>query len=297
MTTVALQNRYRGPAESQEPSLNLSTAERTISIATGIKLALSGFKGLFKSPFSSIIKLGAGGYLLNRGLTGHCDLYARMGRNSTEPVNVNIRSSYHIDKPRQEVYDFWRKLDNLPLFMKHLESVEVIDDKRSHWVLKLPMGAAKVSWDAEIVKDEPGYSIGWSSMPDSLIDNAGKVRFQDSIDGNGTLVDVVISYRPPAGGFGGGIAHILNPVFKNMVDNDVRNFKQYMDIDGGIASDTAPQANDNEFAEPVAVVIEETIIEESAPEEINQDDNTNRFRSHIEPVDGRQTPRADSSVM
>jgi uncharacterized membrane protein len=48
---------------------------------------------------------------------------------------------------------------------------------------------------------------------------------------DGTLVDIVISYRPPAGGFGGGIAHILNPVFKNMVDNDVRNFKQYMDIE------------------------------------------------------------------
>jgi uncharacterized membrane protein len=58
-----------------------------------------------------------------------------MGRNSTEPVNVNIRSSFLINKPRQQVYDFWRKLDNLPLFMKHLESVEMIDDTRSHWVL------------------------------------------------------------------------------------------------------------------------------------------------------------------
>ena len=296
MTTSTLQNRYRGHAESQEPSLNLTTAERTISIATGIKLALSGFRGLFKSPFSSIIKLGAGGYLLNRGLTGHCDLYARMGRNSTEPVNVNIRSSYHIDKPRQEVYDFWRKLDNLPLFMKHLESVEIIDDKRSHWVLKLPIGATKISWDAEIVKDEPGYSIGWSSLPNSLIDNAGKVRFQDSLDGNGTLVDVVISYRPPAGGFGGGIAHILNPVFKNMVDNDVRNFKQYMDIDGGIAFDNS-EVDDNDFAEPVAVIIEETIIEDNTPEKFNQEDNTNGFRSHIEPADGKQTPGNDGAVM
>ncbi|WP_432326764.1 SRPBCC family protein [Mucilaginibacter sp. P25] len=43
-----------------------------------------------------------------------------------------------MNKPRQKVYEFWRKLDNLPLFMKHLESVEVIDSKYSHWVLKLP---------------------------------------------------------------------------------------------------------------------------------------------------------------
>ncbi|MET3980015.1 putative membrane protein [Mucilaginibacter sp. UYP25] len=299
MTTSAMQNRYRGPAENQEPSLNLSTAERTISIATGIKLSLSGFKGLFKSPFSSIIKLGAGGYLLNRGLTGHCELYSRMGRNSTEPVNVNIRTSYHIDKPRQEVYDFWRKLDNLPLFMKHLESVDVIDNKRSHWVLKLPIGSAKVSWDAEIVRDEPGYSIGWSSIPDSLIDNAGKVRFQDSVDGSGTLVDIIISYRPPAGGFGGGIAHILNPVFKSMVDSDVRNFKQYMDIDGGIASDVS-YINDNDYAEPVAIVIEETIIEDDASEYTPSNDTNepiSPYRSHIEPIENKPNSGADNAVM
>ncbi|RWY50388.1 SRPBCC family protein [Mucilaginibacter gilvus] len=264
MTTATI-NRYKGPAKDQGESINLSSAERTLSIAGGTKLALSGLKGIFKSPFASIIKIGAGGYLLNRGITGHCALYSGMGRNSTEPVNVNIRSSYFINKPRQEVYNFWRKLDNLPLFMKHLKSVELIDDKRSHWVLKLPLGVPAVSWDAEIVHDDPGYMIGWSSLPDSLIDNAGKVRFKDNPDGHGTLVDITISYRPPVGGFGGGIAHILNPVFKNMVDNDVRNFKQYMDIEGGYST----------FEEPDAYVIEGIIIEEEEPDyqETSQQDN------------------------
>jgi uncharacterized membrane protein len=297
MTTLATPNKWSGPAEEQGPAINLSSAERTISIASGVKLALSGFKGLFKSPFSSIIKLGAGGYLLNRGITGHCELYSRMGRNSTEPVNVNIRSSYLIDKPRQDVYNFWRKLDNLPLFMKHLESVEVIDEARSHWVLKLPTGVAKVSWDAEIVMDEPGYSIGWSSLPDSLIDNAGKVRFQDSPDGEGTLVDIVISYRPPAGGFGGGIAHILNPVFKNMVDNDVRNFKQYMDIDGGKTASSS--FDDNDFAEPVAIVIEETILEDTiaSNDGSNSEDNHESLQPYIDPLDSEQKQGSENSSL
>lgn len=258
MTTASI-NRYRGPAKDQGESINLSVAERTISIATGTKLALSGLKRIFKSPFASIIKIGAGGYLLNRGITGHCALYSSMGRNSTEPVNVNIRSAYFINKPRREIYNFWRKLDNLPLFMKHLKSVELIDDTRSHWVLKLPLGVPAVSWDAEIVHDHPGYMIGWSSLPGSLIDNAGKVRFRDGEDGAGTLVDITISYRPPAGGFGGSIAHVMNPVFKNMVDNDVRNFKQYMDIEGG----SAPYAE--AYEEPQAYVIESIVIEEEEP--------------------------------
>ena len=233
MTNTALQvmNRYKGPS-SDTNSINLTWPERYISIAGGAKLGASGFKNLFKSPFSSILKIGAGGYLLTRGVTGHCELYTQMGKNTTDDaVNVNIRSSFTVNKPRQQVYEFWRQLDNLPLFMKHLESVQVIDHERSHWVLKLPTNIARVSWDAEIVKDEPGFMIGWSSLPGSAIDNAGKVRFRDANDGQGTLVDVVITYQPPAGGFGASIAHILNPVFKSMVNDDVQNFKQYMDID------------------------------------------------------------------
>ena len=256
MRIATMQNRYKGPAAKQEPAINLSAAERTISIAGGTKLALSGLKGIFRSPFSSIIKIGAGSYLLNRGITGHCQLYAGMGRNSTEPVNINIRSTFFVAKPREEVYAFWRKLDNLPLFMNHLKSVELVDDIHSHWVLKMPLGAPSLSWDAAIVHDDPGYMIGWSSLPDSMIDNAGKVRFQDSPDGLGTLLDVTISYRPPAGGFGGGIAHLLNPVFKNMVDSDIRNFKRYMDIeDNGLMEDAGA------FEEPIAFVVTETFID------------------------------------
>lgn len=245
MTTLALQRTTMHHGADENEPINLNWPERYISIAAGVKLALSGVTHIFKSPFTSILKLGAGGYLLNRGITGHCELYTKIGKVSTEPINVNIRSSFTIDKPREQVYNFWRKLDNLPLFMNHLESVEVLDEKRSHWVLKLPTNVASVSWDAEIVKDEPNEMIGWSSLPGSIIDNAGKVRFKDGTEPGSTLVDIVISYQPPAGGVGTGIAHVLNPVFKNMVDTDVRNFKQYMDIN------EAPLTHDSDGSSPV----------------------------------------------
>jgi len=218
----------------KDETINLNWPERYISIAVGVKMTFSGLKGLFKNPLFSVLKLGAGSYLLNRGISGHCDIYDSIGKNSQEPVDVTIKSAFVIDKPRKEVYNFWRKLDNLPLFMNHLESVEEVDKTRSHWVLRLPTGVATVSWDAEIVKDKPGEMIGWSSLPNSIIDNAGKVFFSDAADGKGTLVDVIISYQPPAGGLGASVATLLNPVFKNMVDTDVRNFKQYMDIDNSL---------------------------------------------------------------
>lgn len=218
----------------KEDEINLNWPERYISIAVGVKVTFSGLKNLFKSPLFSLLKLGAGSYLLNRGISGHCDIYDSIGKNTQEPVDVIIKSAFVVDKPRKAVYDFWRKLDNLPMFMNHLESVELLDDTRSHWILRLPTGVGTVSWDAEIVKDTPGEVIGWSSLPGSIIDNAGKVFFRDAADGKSTVVDVIISYRPPAGGLGAGIANVLNPVFKNMVDADVRNFKQYMDIDNSL---------------------------------------------------------------
>ncbi|WP_428331370.1 SRPBCC family protein [Mucilaginibacter sp.] len=230
MATIAVQRINGSKPAPASDLINLNWPERYVSIAAGVKLSFSGIRNIFSSPFTSLLKLGAGGYLVNRGISGHCELYSQIGKISTDPVNVSIKSSFTVDKPRDVVYDFWRKLDNLPLFMNHLESVDVLDNERSHWVLKLPTGVANVSWDAEIVMDVPNEIIGWSSLPGSIIDNAGKVRFRETENG-GTLIDVLISYQPPAGGIGASLAHVLNPVFKNMVDKDVQNFKQFMDID------------------------------------------------------------------
>jgi uncharacterized membrane protein len=146
---------------SDQHHINLKWPERYISVITGVKVGLSGLKHIFSSPFTSILKIGTGGYLLNRGITGHCELYEQMGKTGTEPAQVAIRTSVVVGKPRMEVYEFWRKLDNLPLFMNHLNSVEVLDNEKSRWSLKLPADIASLSWDAAITYDEPGELIAW----------------------------------------------------------------------------------------------------------------------------------------
>jgi uncharacterized membrane protein len=227
--TLSLPLNYRDTTNDE--NINLTWPERYVSIIAGVKVSYSGLKHLFSSPFSSVVKIGAGGYLLTRGLTGHCELYNQIDKYVGNPVNINIRSSFVIHKPRHEVYAFWRRFDNLPLFMSHLKSVELLGDDRSRWALKLPLGVTSISWEAEVVKDKPNEMIGWSSLPGSIIYNSGKVRFRDTVDGESTKVDVVITYQPPAGVVGASIGRILNPVFKKMVEQDVQNFKHYMDID------------------------------------------------------------------
>jgi len=214
---------------TDEAVINLTWPERYISVIAGVKIGFSGIKHLFSSPFGSILKIGAGGYLLNRGLTGHCDLYSMAGKTGTGDVIEAIRTSITVNRPRMEVYDFWRKLENLPLFMSHLKSVEVIDNNLSRWTLKVPTDIADIAWDAEIMGDEPGKMITWQSLPGSMIRNEGKIRFIDTPDGE-TMIHVAIAYLPPAGGFGAGLAYLLNPLFRKMVENDIGNFKRYMEV-------------------------------------------------------------------
>lgn len=217
------------PARSDEPVINLKWAERYLSVIAGVKVGFSGVKHLFSSPFTSILKIGAGGYLVNRGITGHCDLYSLAGKINTDPVTETIRTSVIVNRPRTEIYEFWRKLDNLPLFMTHLKSVEVIDETLSRWRLKVPADIAEITWDAKLTSDEPGNMIAWESLPDSMIRNAGKIRFIET-PGNETMIHVAITYQPPAGGIGASLAYILNPLFLKMVEDDVQNFKRYMEV-------------------------------------------------------------------
>jgi len=212
-------------------STNVGKLERIGSILAGTALMFKGFKNN-KSKLNIPIAI-AGGYLLYRGATGHCDLYSIAGKEKLPDTvkKVKIRTENTGQNPRQEVYNFWRKLSNLPKFMKHLENVEVIDDVRSHWTAKMPV---KLEWDAEVVKEINGELIGWNSLPNASIHNAGKVEFFDTADG-GTLLKVVITYRPPFGDIGEGIASLFNKKFERMIEEDILAFKTYIETGANMA--------------------------------------------------------------
>lgn len=211
--------------------INVGQGERIASAAIGAWLLSSGLGGVLKHPIGSLVKMTIGGFLLYRGASGHCPMYEAVGK--TKDVSstqaINIRTSLIVNKPKDEVYAFWRKLENLPLFMKHLATVTEIDSKHSHWEATLPGNIGRLKWNAEIVKEEAGNLIGWQSIPNSMVNNAGKVTFHDAADGQGTELDVIISYHAPAGEIGAGIAKALNPVFEKMIRQDVMNFKEYIE--------------------------------------------------------------------
>lgn len=141
---------------------------------------------------------------------------------------VHAQAYIIIERSSEELYRYWRDFENLPRFMKHLESVRVTDDKRSHWVAKAPAGTT-VEWDAEIVEDRPNELIAWRSLEGADVDNTGSVRFEPATAGRGTVVRVEIDYSPPGGVIGAGIAKLFGEEPEQQVREDLRRFKQVVE--------------------------------------------------------------------
>lgn len=145
-----------------------------------------------------------------------------------EKYDINIETQIRVHSSRQEVYDYWRKLENLPNFMEHLESVKQLDKTTSEWKAKVPGGVATIDWKAEIVEDKRLGRISWKSVEGADVENAGTVDFFDA-GKQGTDVHVVISYHAPAGKVGSAIAKLLNPTFETLIENDIKRFAEVME--------------------------------------------------------------------
>lgn len=151
---------------------------------------------------------------------------------------LHVRKSITINRAPEELYQFWRNFENLPRFMAHLESVQILDGKRSHWVVKGPAGS-RVEWDAEIVEDQPNQLIAWRSLPGADVDNAGTVRFERATGGRGTVVTVELNYEPPGGLFGATVAKLLGQAPEKQVPVDLLRLRQI--IETGVLAVTEGQ--------------------------------------------------------
>jgi uncharacterized membrane protein len=153
---------------------------------------------------------------------------------------IRTKRSITVGKPVEKVYAFWRDFQNLPQFMRHLESVTVIDERLSHWVAKAPAGKS-VEWDAEMTEDRDNELISWRSLPGSQVYNAGTVRFQPAPGGRGTEVRVEFEYDPPFGKLGSKIAMLFREEPGQQVMDDLRHLKQVMETGEIVFSDATKQ--------------------------------------------------------
>jgi uncharacterized membrane protein len=146
-----------------------------------------------------------------------------------------VNKSIVINASAEEVYQFWRDFENLPQFMRYLESVTVTGEGRSHWVAKAPGGS--VEWDAEITEDRPNQSISWRSLEGSEVETSGTVRFEPAVGGRGTVVHVQLDYNPPGGALGALFAKLFGEDPDGQMQTDLRRFKQVIELGEVVVSD------------------------------------------------------------
>ncbi len=154
-----------------------------------------------------------------------------------------VNCSLTVNKRLTEVYAYYRDFANLPSFMENVERIDMLDDRRSHWVVKAP-GGRTVEWDARITHEDPDALIAWTSEEGADIANSGRVEFRDA-GARGTVVTATILYDPPGGTIGKVIAKMFQREPAIQARRDLARFKQLMET-GEIAT---PAMNRKQFEE------------------------------------------------
>jgi uncharacterized membrane protein len=208
-------------AAHEDSGLMVRVGQAAMIVSGAALIALAARQRSWKTVGAAL----AGAPLLYRGTTGHWPMPRGLSEAVTpEPVETAVT----IDRPREELYAFWRRLENLPRFMKHLDEVIDVGGGCSHWVGKSPLGF-RVEWDAEIIEEREGQLLSWRSLPGSRIRNAGTVLFEGATGGRGTVVRVSLELLAAGNVLGQAVGKVLAPITEQQVREDLRRFKQLME--------------------------------------------------------------------
>jgi uncharacterized membrane protein len=216
-------------AASRMPSANVGNIERVVMLAAGA--ALLGYAWRNRSRGLGLTSAG----LLARGATGFCPAYAALGVDHSDTKHalsgakgVHVRESITVNAAPEELYNFWRRLEQLPSVMPHLESVEQLDFKVSRWTAKT-FGQMPVTWNAEIINEVPFETIGWKTLPGESVQHAGSVVFKRLPGTNSTDVRVHLQYSPPGGKAAAWFAALLGQDPAKLTREGLTALKQRFD--------------------------------------------------------------------
>jgi uncharacterized membrane protein len=144
------------------------------------------------------------------------------------PHLIRLEKDLHIDAPIEKVFAFWSNYQDFPRFMTHLKEVRDLGDGRSRWVAHGPAGIP-VSWEAIVTQKTENQLVAWRSLPGSVVNTEGMVRFERTPDG-GTRVGIRLCYSPPGGMLGHVIASLFGVNPKQEIDDDMVRLKSLIEL-------------------------------------------------------------------
>jgi uncharacterized membrane protein len=242
------------PPNYRHPANGMEDLERWVSGLGGAAILYYGLRqhGISRWPLTA---LGAG--LIYAGVSGNNLLdfvpvvnevpaVQKLSNRSHEPNELRVRKSLTINRPAEELYTYWRKLENLPTFMKHVKSVQDLGNGQSHWVVNVLRGI-ELEWDANITVDRPNEMIAWETLPEATMQHRGYVKFIPTA--RGTEVSVSLEYDPPltmGGEFAGRMGKFIA---EQEVKEEIRNFKRLMETGELPTTEGQPSGRKKEWQE------------------------------------------------
>jgi len=142
--------------------------------------------------------------------------------------NKNVFRTITINRPAKDIYEFWRRFENLPRIIPDLKSVTATGLKTQHWVVRGP-GGVDIEWDAELTEDLPRDRISWHSLPGAAVPNSGSVWFEELTGNRGTVVRLKMSYEPPARSIGAKLAKFFGKAPEQQSMEFLRKLKQLLE--------------------------------------------------------------------
>lgn len=226
-TRQALEARRQGAVTLHGPSLgevvqgsvaawrreNWSPAQRALAGAFGMGLAAYGY---FRGGLRGFALTALGGTVLARATSNENIATLVRGK------DIYVEKTVRIDSPVEQVYAYWRNLENMPQWMSHVREVGYLGGDRYHWVVDGPAGKP-AEWDAELLNVVENREMTWRSVEGSQVETTGRVRFEP--DGAGTRVHVQMRYAPPGGVIGHMVAKAFGVDPKSEMDDDLARMK------------------------------------------------------------------------
>jgi uncharacterized membrane protein len=233
LESVTMETKFTDSNDSlSNKPISPSDAERLGSLIMGGALVLTG---LSQRSLRSALLAMAGGGLAYNGALGEKKLEDIVIDATGLNQEVRVEKTVTIqNRSPEELYQFWRNFENLPIFMKYLKSVNMINERRSRWIAEAPFGN-RITWDAEIITDQANQLIAWTSIEGADLDNSGFVRFKPVPGDRGTEVKVVLAYKAPGGALTVALAKIFGEEPEQQVSDDLRRFQMLMET-GEIAT-------------------------------------------------------------
>lgn len=152
----------------------------------------------------------------------------RTARQRTFGRHAVVGRSVTINKPRADLYAYWRRFENLAAFMENVDAIRSVGPNRWVWTIAAPAGRT-VDIETELVEDRENELIAWRSTADSDIEAQGRVTFKDAPADRGTVVEAVIAYVPPAGELGRLVAKLFQREPNVQARRELKRFKMLME--------------------------------------------------------------------